>query len=85
MGSTESSCTCTGWWFLGGYVLTSFVLLKNPTLLHKKKKTKFTCVHISHRGGRHALYVPVYVRVCISMAIHIETLFSIVLPNRFHV
>lgn len=51
MGSTESSCTCTGWWFLGGYVLTSFVLLKNPTLLHKKKKTKFTCVHISHRGG----------------------------------
>lgn len=36
---------------LGGYVLTSMLLLKYPTILHKKKKLKFTCHHISHRGG----------------------------------
>ncbi|KAG7208706.1 hypothetical protein KM043_014909 [Ampulex compressa] len=36
---------------IGGYVLTSMILFKYPTLLHKKKKVKFTCHHISHRGG----------------------------------
>ncbi|KAK2579554.1 hypothetical protein KPH14_010853 [Odynerus spinipes] len=36
---------------IGGYVLTSMILFKYPTLLHKKKKIKFTCHHISHRGG----------------------------------
>ncbi|KAM9319452.1 lysophospholipase D GDPD1 [Gastrophryne carolinensis] len=36
---------------LGGYVLTSVLLLKFPNLLHKKKHTKFQCRHISHRGG----------------------------------
>ncbi|XP_076277754.1 lysophospholipase D GDPD1 [Lasioglossum baleicum] len=36
---------------IGGYVLTSIVLFKYPTLLHKKKVVKFNCRHISHRGG----------------------------------
>ena len=36
---------------IGGYVLTSMILFKYPTLLHKKKKVKFSCQHISHRGG----------------------------------
>ncbi|XP_018101724.1 lysophospholipase D GDPD1 isoform X1 [Xenopus laevis] len=36
---------------LGGYVLTSALLLKFPGLLHKKKQQKFRCRHISHRGG----------------------------------
>ncbi|XP_066593268.1 lysophospholipase D GDPD1-like isoform X2 [Prorops nasuta] len=35
----------------GGYMLTSVVLLKYPTLIHKRKKIKFVCHHISHRGG----------------------------------
>ncbi|KAJ3600367.1 hypothetical protein NHX12_031352 [Muraenolepis orangiensis] len=36
---------------LGGYVLTSLYLLKNPHLLHRRKRTAFHCRHISHRGG----------------------------------
>uniref|UniRef100_A0AAY5E9B9 GP-PDE domain-containing protein n=1 Tax=Electrophorus electricus TaxID=8005 RepID=A0AAY5E9B9_ELEEL len=36
---------------VGGYTLMSFYLLKNPHILHKKKKTAFYCTHISHRGG----------------------------------
>ncbi|XP_062874941.1 lysophospholipase D GDPD3a [Trichomycterus rosablanca] len=36
---------------VGGYTLTSLYLLKNPLILHKKKKTAFKCRHISHRGG----------------------------------
>ncbi|XP_034943511.1 lysophospholipase D GDPD1-like isoform X2 [Chelonus insularis] len=36
---------------LGGYVLTSVILFKYPLLIHKKKKIKFVCKHISHRGG----------------------------------
>ncbi|XP_068606254.1 lysophospholipase D GDPD3a [Brachionichthys hirsutus] len=36
---------------LGGYVLTSLYLLKNPLVLHKRKRTAFYCTHISHRGG----------------------------------
>ncbi|KAI9526412.1 hypothetical protein NQZ68_039623 [Dissostichus eleginoides] len=36
---------------LGGYTLTSLFLLKNPQILHKKKRTPFYCRHISHRGG----------------------------------
>ncbi|XP_014271958.1 lysophospholipase D GDPD1 isoform X1 [Halyomorpha halys] len=35
----------------GGYVATSMIFLKNPHLLHKKKRLKFSCTHISHRGG----------------------------------
>ena len=27
------------------------ILPKNPTILHAKKKLKFRCHHISHRGG----------------------------------
>ncbi|XP_073983617.1 lysophospholipase D GDPD1-like [Rhodnius prolixus] len=37
--------------FFGGYAFMSMVLLRNPTLLHRKKNIKFTCRHISHRGG----------------------------------
>ncbi|XP_041672682.1 lysophospholipase D GDPD3a [Cheilinus undulatus] len=36
---------------LGGYALTSVYLLKNPLILHRKKRTAFYCTHISHRGG----------------------------------
>lgn len=38
--------------FFGGYAFMSMVLLRNPTLLHRKKNIKFTCRHISHRGGK---------------------------------
>uniref|UniRef100_A0A672HSL3 GP-PDE domain-containing protein n=1 Tax=Salarias fasciatus TaxID=181472 RepID=A0A672HSL3_SALFA len=34
-----------------GYVLTSALLLKCPTLLHRKKRETFLSKHISHRGG----------------------------------
>uniref|UniRef100_A0A672YP13 Glycerophosphodiester phosphodiesterase domain containing 3a n=2 Tax=Sphaeramia orbicularis TaxID=375764 RepID=A0A672YP13_9TELE len=36
---------------LGGYTLTSLYLLKNPHIIHKRKRTAFYCTHISHRGG----------------------------------
>ncbi|GAB6029968.1 hypothetical protein CHUAL_005663 [Chamberlinius hualienensis] len=36
---------------LTSYILTSLVLFKFPNLIHKKKKLKFRCNHISHRGG----------------------------------
>lgn len=37
---------------LGGYTLTSLYLLKNPLLLHKRKRVAFHSDHISHRGGK---------------------------------
>lgn len=36
---------------IGGYILTSVLLMRYPHILHKKKKLKFKPVHISHRGG----------------------------------
>ncbi|KAM9305379.1 lysophospholipase D GDPD3 [Gastrophryne carolinensis] len=36
---------------LGGYAATSYYLLKNPQILHPKKRLPFYCRHISHRGG----------------------------------
>ncbi|KAK0160927.1 hypothetical protein PV328_008282 [Microctonus aethiopoides] len=36
---------------VGGYILTSLLLFKYPTLIHRKKKIKFISKHISHRGG----------------------------------
>ncbi|XP_042194653.1 lysophospholipase D GDPD1 [Callorhinchus milii] len=36
---------------IGGYVVTTTLLLKCPSLLHSKKKQSFKCRHISHRGG----------------------------------
>uniref|UniRef100_I3KTI2 Glycerophosphodiester phosphodiesterase domain containing 3a n=1 Tax=Oreochromis niloticus TaxID=8128 RepID=I3KTI2_ORENI len=36
---------------LGGYTLTSVYLLKNPQILHRKKRPAFYCKKISHRGG----------------------------------
>ncbi|XP_035510290.1 lysophospholipase D GDPD3a [Morone saxatilis] len=36
---------------LGGYALTSVYLLKNPLILHRRKRTAFYSTHISHRGG----------------------------------
>ena len=36
----------------GGYVVASYVLLRKPLLLHRRKPDRFRrCVHISHRGG----------------------------------
>lgn len=37
---------------VGTYIITSVVLLNFPWLVHKKKKLKFRCRHISHRGGK---------------------------------
>uniref|UniRef100_A0A9R1SLB3 Glycerophosphodiester phosphodiesterase domain containing 1 n=2 Tax=Cyprinus carpio TaxID=7962 RepID=A0A9R1SLB3_CYPCA len=34
-----------------GYVLSSALLLKYPSLLHRRKKEAFRSKHISHRGG----------------------------------
>lgn len=34
-----------------GYVITSVLLLKCPSLLHRRKKQPFISRHISHRGG----------------------------------
>uniref|UniRef100_A0A3B5A0B9 Glycerophosphodiester phosphodiesterase domain containing 3 n=1 Tax=Stegastes partitus TaxID=144197 RepID=A0A3B5A0B9_9TELE len=36
---------------LGGYTLASVYLLKNPHILHRKKRTAFYSTRISHRGG----------------------------------
>ncbi|KAM9346230.1 lysophospholipase D GDPD3a isoform 2-T2 [Symphorus nematophorus] len=36
---------------LGGYTLTSVYLLKNPLILHRRKRLAFYSRHISHRGG----------------------------------
>ncbi|XP_058020065.1 lysophospholipase D GDPD1 isoform X1 [Ahaetulla prasina] len=36
---------------LAGYLLTSALLLKFPGLLHRRKRHRFRCRHISHRGG----------------------------------
>lgn len=36
---------------LGGYTLTSLYLLKNPHIIHRRKRTAFYSTHISHRGG----------------------------------
>ncbi|GBN01474.1 Lysophospholipase D GDPD1 [Araneus ventricosus] len=35
----------------GGYIASSLILFKFPNLIHKRKKLKFFCQHISHRGG----------------------------------
>ncbi|XP_066919782.1 lysophospholipase D GDPD1-like [Clytia hemisphaerica] len=35
----------------GTYITASILFGRFPTLLHKKKKQKFRCQHISHRGG----------------------------------
>uniref|UniRef100_A0A8D2Q2V9 Glycerophosphodiester phosphodiesterase domain containing 1 n=1 Tax=Varanus komodoensis TaxID=61221 RepID=A0A8D2Q2V9_VARKO len=36
---------------LGGYLVASALLLKFPCLLHRPKRQRFRCRHISHRGG----------------------------------
>lgn len=48
MSSTAAFCLLST---LGGYLVTSFLLLKYPALLHQRKKQRFLCRHISHRGG----------------------------------
>ncbi|XP_054289648.1 lysophospholipase D GDPD1-like isoform X2 [Macrosteles quadrilineatus] len=40
----------------GGYVVTSLILFRRPTLLYKKKRQYFVCRHISHRGGAGEAY-----------------------------
>ena len=34
-----------------GYVVTSFIFLRYPRLIHKRKSASINAVHISHRGG----------------------------------
>ena len=36
---------------IAGFGCASSFLLRNPTLLHKKKELRFKCHHVSHRGG----------------------------------
>uniref|UniRef100_A0A673GEA4 Glycerophosphodiester phosphodiesterase domain-containing protein 3-like n=1 Tax=Sinocyclocheilus rhinocerous TaxID=307959 RepID=A0A673GEA4_9TELE len=36
---------------VGLYVVCSLYLLRNPRILHKRKRLEFYCRHISHRGG----------------------------------
>lgn len=48
MSSTAAFCLLST---LGGYLVTSFLLLKYPALLHQRKKQRFLSRHISHRGG----------------------------------
>ena len=36
---------------VGGYVVTSLILLRYPALLHRRKEAKFRAVNIAHRGG----------------------------------
>ncbi|KAH8852591.1 Lysophospholipase D GDPD1, partial [Schistosoma japonicum] len=36
---------------LATYSLTSYILLRQPTILHRKKRFPFKASHISHRGG----------------------------------
>lgn len=38
--------------------MTSFLLLKYPTLLHPRKKQRFLSKHISHRGGERGPQIP---------------------------
>uniref|UniRef100_A0A2K6GFK7 Glycerophosphodiester phosphodiesterase domain containing 1 n=1 Tax=Propithecus coquereli TaxID=379532 RepID=A0A2K6GFK7_PROCO len=45
---------------LGGYLMTSFLLLKYPTLLHQRKKQRFLSKHISHRGGERECHSSLY-------------------------
>ncbi|CAH8439287.1 unnamed protein product [Schistosoma turkestanicum] len=33
------------------YSITSYILLRNPEILHRKKRFPFDAAHISHRGG----------------------------------
>jgi hypothetical protein len=46
---------------VGGYVLSSLVLLHCPELIHMRKKSKFRCRHISHRGGKASITVSITV------------------------
>lgn len=34
-----------------GYVLTSLLLFRFPTLIHRKKNSRIKCKNIAHRGG----------------------------------
>lgn len=47
---------------LGVYVFTSILFFKYPTLIREKKKLKFQCKHISHRGGNyvHFFLITIY-------------------------
>jgi len=36
---------------IAGYAVSSFILLRYPTLLHRKKDVRFRAVNIAHRGG----------------------------------
>lgn len=47
---------------IGSYIITSVVLLNFPTILHKRKNTKFRCRHISHRGG--LVFLSFYRKLC---------------------
>ena len=48
---------------LAGYIAVSVLVLKFPTLLHKKKRLRFKPKHISHRGGELTLYSIGYFRL----------------------
>ncbi|KAL8199090.1 UNVERIFIED_CONTAM: hypothetical protein K2H54_033740 [Gekko kuhli] len=63
---------------LGGYLLTSALLLKCPGLLHRPKRHRFRCRHISHRGDEEKPCSPLEGRspnlgTCTQHGVRIET------------
>ena len=61
------------WVVLGtvaAYFTTSLILLRFPTLVHKKKKDRFKCRHSSHRGGLEKMLI-VFNSICCSFFIYI--------------
>ena len=55
---------------VGAYFITSTVLLRFPTLVHKKKKDRFKCRHSSHRGGLEKMLILSFNSICFSFFIY---------------
>lgn len=49
---------------VGCYILCSLYLLRNPLILHKKKRLAFYSRHISHRGGECSGYSDLSLLFC---------------------
>uniref|UniRef100_A0A673KK01 Glycerophosphodiester phosphodiesterase domain-containing protein 1-like n=1 Tax=Sinocyclocheilus rhinocerous TaxID=307959 RepID=A0A673KK01_9TELE len=61
-----------------GYVLTSALLLKWPSLLHRRKKEAFRSRHISHRGGEWPHYSTSIMKfIFFYFSVHIFTQISV--------
>lgn len=71
---TDNEARMLWYTLIGGYMLTSMILFKYPTLLHKKKKVKFLCQHISHRGGESSLLLFLLFTIQIELILFINSL-----------